>query len=108
METAGIIATVVTGGIAIIAATVKMMDKNGFFCQCKGCGCDCKIDGRKSETRQMELQNTNKQLEIESKTKRYSIFNSKRGLKEIKTPELVEIELKEDSIQEEPKKTNNS
>ena len=103
METGGIIVAIVTGGIAAIAATIKMMDKNGFFCECKCCGCDCKIDGRKSETRQMELQNKNKEIELSTKKYRHSIFNysNKKTKKEtqaqeIQTPEFIEVEIKED------------
>tara|TARA_Y100000389_G_C17254062_1_gene409611 strand:- start:77 stop:403 length:327 start_codon:yes stop_codon:yes gene_type:complete len=100
METGGIIAAIVTGGIAAIAATIKMMDKNGFFCECKCCGCECKIDGRKSETRQMELQNKHKEIELNTRKQRHSIFSygNKKEVKarEIQTPEFVEVELKED------------
>ncbi len=61
METGGVIAVIIGGCITISAGLVKMMDKNGIFCECKGCGCECKIDGRKSKTRQMELKNEKKQ-----------------------------------------------
>lgn len=106
METAGLIATVATGSIAIVAAVIKMMRKNGFLCECKGCGCECKIDGRKSETRRLELANKTKQLEIQEKQTRKTIFNYSRKQnkqeKEIQTPEFIEIELKEDNVQRPP------
>ena len=107
MESAGIIAAIVTGTITITGAIVKMMDKNGFLCECRGCGCFCKVDGRKSETRQLELQNTKKQLELNgNKSRRFSIFNSSNKKNNIEsrgvqTPSFTDTELKEDRIQSE-------
>ena len=107
METGGIIAAIVTGGIAALAASIKMMERNGYFCECKCCGCECKIDGRKSETRQMELQNKKKEIELNNKKQRNNIFNYsnkknniKSNEKEIKTPEFTEVELNEDKPME--------
>ena len=97
METGGVIASIVAGTIAIVAALVKMMDKNGIFCECKGCGCECKVDGRKSETRQLELQN--KQTEGIINTLRLKLAK-KQNIQtppEFATESDIKVELSNDS-----------
>tara|TARA_B100000497_G_scaffold18874_1_gene22339 strand:- start:425 stop:802 length:378 start_codon:yes stop_codon:yes gene_type:complete len=107
METAGIIATVATGSIAIVAAIVKMLDRNGFFCECSCCGGECKIDGRKTETRLKELEMKTKAKACNTdckETKRHSIFNysNKRNIpeqKKIDTPPVVELDIQIEPLQ---------
>ena len=92
MESVGIIAAIVTGSITITGAFIKMMDKNGFLCECSACwgGCICQVDGRKTETRKLELQNEKRRIEINGNSIMRT-FRRSNNVSNQSTQEVIEM-----------------